>query len=416
MDKPAATEPETSLEISLGWLAVVLAFSLPLYRPWVTLATTAIFALWIFGGRFRSYAKGLKAHRLTLAVLCFVGLNIVSLLWSADPVAGVKYLTKYRYLLLIPMVASAVRPIYRRYAVNAFELAVGASVLLSLGVFFDLLRVRDSHPGNPSPVMAHLDYGLLLAFASLLILARVLYKEMPVLRRTAWSGLALLVIVGLFVNIGRSGQLAFVGGLTVLLIHWMIDRHIRIRIAIIVGFLLTLVALWFALPTFQTRVRQSRSDLAAALVRHRYDGNLGGRVAAFVVARDVFRENPLIGTGVGSNMPAFRTSIDTRFPQFKPSIYWYPHFHNQYTQIATELGLAGLIALAWIFWELIRVPDQRREVDAVALVLATVYLLGFLGEPYFHKQITLVLFSLFAGLISAEKPDTQDSAASSAGS
>ncbi len=410
MAEPVAPEPEPSLETSLGWLAVVLAFSLPLYRPWVTLATTTIFVLWIIGERLGNYATRLKGHRLTLAVLCFVGLNIVSLLWSADPIAGVKYLTKYRYLLLLPMVASAARPIYRRYAVNAFELAAGASVLLSLGVYVDLLRIRDSHPGNPSPVMAHLDYGLLLAFAALLILARVLYIEMPVLRRTAWSGLAMLVIVGLFINIGRAGQLAFVGGLAVLVIHWTIGRPIRIRVAIIVGTLLSLIALWFALPTIQTRVQQSRSDLTAALVHHRYDGNLGGRVAAFVVARDVFRENPLLGTGVGSNMPAFRTAIDTRFPQFKPSIYWYPHFHNQYTQIATELGLAGLIALAWIFWELIRVPDRRREVDAAALVLATVYLLGFLGEPYFHKQITLVLFSLFAGLISAEQPDKRGSA------
>jgi hypothetical protein len=63
----------------------------------------------------------------------------------------------------------------------------------------------------------------------------------------------------------------------------------------------------------------------------------------------------------------------------------------------------GLLALAWIFWELIRVPCKRRESDAAALILATVYLLGFLGEPFFHKQITLVLFALFAGLISAEQ-------------
>ena len=91
--------------------------------------------------------------------------------------------------------------------------------------------------------------------------------------------------------------------------------------------------------------------------------------------------------------------------ELKPAIYWYRHLHNQYLQIATELGLAGLAALAWIFWELLRGPYPNRQTHAYAMVLAAVYLLGFLGEPYLHKQVTLVMFSLFAGLFSAEQLD-----------
>jgi hypothetical protein len=150
------------------------------------------------------------------------------------------------------------------------------------------------------------------------------------------------------------------------------------------------------------RVAETHAELRAAVVDQNYDSNLGGRVAAMKVAREVFRDHPVLGTGVGGNVPAFRHVIDTRFEKLKPSIYWYRHFHNQYAQVATELGFAGLLALAWIFWELIRAPHRRPETDAAALILATVYLLGFLGEPFFHKQVTLVMFALFAGLISAE--------------
>jgi hypothetical protein len=39
------------------------------------------------------------------------------------------------------------------------------------------------------------------------------------------------------------------------------------------------------------------------------------------------------------------------------------------------------------------------------LVLGAVYLLGFFGEPYLRKQIPLVTFALFAGLISASQLD-----------
>jgi hypothetical protein len=125
-----AQKPESALETTLGWLAIVLAFSLPLYRPWVSLATTVILALWLFGGGLAERARRLRGHRLTAAVLVFLGLNIVSLLWTSDLANGLKYLTKYRYFLLLPMIASVVRPVYRRWAVNAFEIAAGAYFLI----------------------------------------------------------------------------------------------------------------------------------------------------------------------------------------------------------------------------------------------------------------------------------------------
>ncbi len=404
------TEAESNLESYLGWLAIVLAAALPLYRPWVTLATTAILLLWLFGGGLGLRASRLRSHRLTLAILAFLALNVVSLVWSSDPGAGLRYLTKYRYLLLIPMLASSVRPIYRRYAVTAFELATGASVVLSVGILAGIFRLRNAHPGNPSPTMAHLDYGLLLALAALMILARLLYSNMSPRQTVLWATLAIFTICGLMVNIGSAGHLAFAGGLAVLLIHWARGRPARLIIGLGTGFVMTTMLVWFLFPKFQVRVGETQAELRNAIVDQRYDSNLGGRIAAMKVAREVFVQHPFVGTGVGGNIPAFRGALDTRFKELKPSIYWYRHFHNQYAQIATELGIAGLLALAWIFWELIRAPYQRRETDAGALILATVYLLGFLGEPFFHKQITLVMFALFAGLISAEQLDEASSA------
>jgi len=400
-----STENETNLESYLGWLAIVLAAALPLYRPWVTLASTAILLLWLFGGRLSIRVGRLRSHRLTLSVLFFIALNAISLLWSSDPGAGLRYLTKFRYLLLIPMLASSVRPICRRYAVTAFELAAGASVVLSVGILLGIFRLRDAHPGNPSPTMAHLDYGLLLALAALMILARIFYSEMTVGHTVMWSILAIFTIFGLMVNVGSAGHLAFAGGLVVLLIHRARGRPAKLIIGFGAGFMLTLVLVWVLFPKLQARVDEAHTELRNAIVDQRFDSNLGGRIAAIKVAREIFRQHPFFGTGVGGNIPTFRRALDTRFNEFKPSIYWYPHFHNQYAQVATELGSAGLLALAWIFWELIRTPYRSRETDATALILATVFLLGFLGEPFFHKQITLVMFALFAGLISAEQLD-----------
>jgi O-antigen ligase len=260
--------------------------------------------------------------------------------------------------------------------------------------------------------MAHLDYSLLLALAALLVLIRVLYQEMGQRRRLLWCAVALLLIVGLFVNIGRAGHLAFAGGLLVLLVHWSRGGSpvLAAGVTAIMVSAVTIAAL--SLPGFQERVRETRGQLHAVFVDHRYDNNLGGRIAAMTVAREIFREHPVLGTGVGANIPAFRGLLETQFEEFKPAISWYRHFHNQYAQVATELGLVGLAALGWIFWELVRTPRRNRETDATALVLAAVFLLGFLGEPYLRKQITVVMFSLFAGLVLAEDLDDSEMKAS----
>jgi O-antigen ligase len=260
--------------------------------------------------------------------------------------------------------------------------------------------------------MAHLDYSLVLALAALLILTRVLYETMVPSRRILWSGFFLLVIGGLAINIGRGGHLALIGGLVVLVAHWARGRSWRTIGGVVAALLAALLLVSAVTPGFRARVVESRDELRATLVDQRYDGNLGGRVAAMVVSREIFRQHPVLGTGVGGNIPAFRQILDTDLVELKPAIYWYRHLHNQYLQVATELGLAGLAVLAWIFWELLRGPYPSRKIDAYAIVLATVYLVGFLGEPYFHKQVTLVMFALFAGFISAEQLDDRQSASS----
>jgi len=397
---------ETSrLDTIIGWLTIVLAFSLPLYRPWVTLATTLLLAFWLFGPGLSRRCAELRHHRLTLAVLVFVALNVLSLAWTSDLHTGLRYLTKFRYLLLIPILATAIRPVFRRYAVKTFLLATGVSVILSFAVAAGVLQFGGAHPGNPSPTMAHLDYSLVLALAALLILTRVLYGEMGAKGRVLHMGAFLFVTAGLVVNIGRSGQLAFLGGLLILVTHWARGRSPRAVAGVLTVMIITLSVVWLASPSFQSRIEASRDEMRSTFTEHRYDTSFGGRVAAIKVAGEIIRQHPLFGTGVGGNIAAFRDLLDTDFQDLKPSIYWYRHFHNQYAQVATELGLVGLLALGWIFWELMRGRYSRREIAAAALVLGTVYLLGFVGEPYLRKQVPVVTFALFAGLLSASQLD-----------
>ena len=404
------TQSETPDENSdrtpmIGWLTVVLAFSLPLYRPWLGLAATLVMLLWIFGGNLRSESKRLKNHRLTLAIIVFLALNLLSLLWSSDPAAGLRYAAKYRYLLLVPMLATAVSEFFRKRAAAALQIGAVGSVALSVAVLLGALHIGDAHPGDPSATMAHLDYTLILAVCSLLALTRALYGTVSSSERVVWFAGSAVTAAALLFNIGRSGQLGFVVGLGVLLLRWSFDASLRIFAATIVLAVVGVIAVWVGAPPAVQRMDDARHELHAAVVDHDYQSNIGGRLAATVVAARIVREHPLLGTGIGGNIPLFRQLLDTEFQDFKPAIYWYRHFHNQYAQIASELGVAGLASLAWIFWVLVQGPYRSRGLAAAASVVASVYLVAFLGEPFFHKQIPLIAFALVTGLISGAQLD-----------
>jgi O-antigen ligase len=398
---------------SIGWLVVVLAFSIPLYRSWVSLATILIMLLWLFGGGVRQRLALIRRNHLIIAVLLFLGINLLSVIWSAYPDEGIRYLSKYRYLLLIPVIATSVGPSFRRRAETAFMVASAVSVFLSYGILFGLFNLRGAYPGNPAPTMSHIDYSMVLAFASLLILNRALCQEMEVRWRLTWAACFLFVASGLLINIGRSGQMAFAVGLLALTLNWAHGKSPRTAIVAVAAVVLAGVLVWASVPRVRTRVGQAQNELRAAVVDHQYDSNLGGRVAAMMVANEIFRQNPILGTGVGANMPLFRDLLDTSYRQLKPAIYWYTHLHNQYAQVATEVGLVGFLALAWVFWEVARGPYSKSETDGAALILTCTFLVGFLGDPFFRKQLPLVMFAMAAGLICAHQLEGSSSSSTS---
>lgn len=386
----------------LNWLVVALAFSLPIYRAWVSLAAILILLLWFFQDRLKDRVAKLGHHRLTLTILVFLALNLVSLMWSEDPAGGFEYWRKYLYLLLTPAIASSLRPIFARRALAAFLAATALSVAMMPVVIIGNLHIRHIHPGNPAATMSHLDYSLVLAVAGVLILVHLTYGVINRRRRTMWILLFGVVIGGLLLNIGRSGQFAFVATLAVLVPFLLRRRSRLVQVAVLTGVATAMLAAFFLVTPFRQRVEIATVELHDAVTQHRVDTNQGKRVAAMVVGLGIVRSHPVLGTGIGGNMPEFRRLLETEYPQFKDAVGWYPHLHNQYIQVTTELGLVGLLALLAMIAALVTGRYANPEFQAAAVAVGCVYFFGFFGDPFLHKQLPLALFALAAGVISSD--------------
>lgn len=383
-------------------LVVVLAFSLPLYRAWVSLAAILILLLWFFQPDLKERINRLGQHRLTLAVLVFLALNLVSLFWSEDPGGGFTYWRKYLYLLLIPAVATSVRPVVARAALVAYVAATSLAVLLMPLVILGDVHIRHIHPDNPAATMSHLDFSMILAVAGLLILVRLTHGAAAGRRGTIiWAISFGLIIGGLLLNIGRSGQFAFAATLSVLVPVLLRRRSWVFRAGILVLVAAILITTYTVVTPFQERVASAAVELHDAVIEGRVDTNQGKRVAGMVVGLEMAKSHPVLGTGIGGNMLEFRRLLETSYPQYRDAVSWFPHFHNQYLQVMTELGFVGLISMLAIFAALFAGNYRNPEYLAAAVAVGCAYLFGFFGDPFLHKQLPLVLFALSAGIISS---------------
>ncbi|MCP4896972.1 MAG: O-antigen ligase family protein [bacterium] len=403
------------IELAINWLAVVLAFCLPLFRRGVTITASLIILLWLLHAPWPDIRRTFTRLTPLLALAIFIFVNLISLLWSDNIADGFAYVLKYRYFLVLVALATTLRPKFRERTVVSFLSGYAISLGWSYGLAFGFFHFGKGSIDNPSPTMLHLDYSVFLAFTSLLIFNHIVSRSMNWKTRSGWILFLAISIGGLFINIGRSGQLAFAGTLLFLTTMLLCSRPVLLVLASLLGVVFFLVTVYWTVPSFKARFDTGVQEISGALTRQEFNTNQGKRVAGILVASGIVREHPILGTGVGDEMVEFRHRIDTHHPELHEAVYWFPHLHNQYLQIAVQLGAVGLIALVNIFVQLFRFRSSRPEWKRLATILGCVFLIAFVGDPFFHKQLTLVLFSLIGGLILAEKGNPSWSESAPAG-
>ena len=99
------------ISLTISALVVVLAFLLPLYRRGVSVVAPLLVLLWLLDVALRRRWSDLKRSGTVIAVLLFLLLNLISLLWSSNLPEAWDYIGKYRHLLLVPAIAADGAPV-----------------------------------------------------------------------------------------------------------------------------------------------------------------------------------------------------------------------------------------------------------------------------------------------------------------
>jgi len=381
-------------------LAIVYAFIIPLSRAGISILTVLLVFLWILDGDFKKKVTYLHTSNVIRVIGLFIIFNIISLIWTDYFYEAVRYIKKYWYFLPIPILFTSLQKEYMPKVLSAFILGMFVSEIISYGVFFELWSFKHASVANPSPFMHHIEYSVFLAFTGLILLGRI-FTEKDIKYKILYIFFFTTVSGNLFLTAGRTGQLAFVIGLFILALLSFQNKLKAFIVSLVLSTIIVGIAFNLS-TTFHDRVIMGKNNLVNVVENASYCTSLGGRVGAWIISKDMIKENPILGVGIIDNMKDFHSIIDDKYPEMKCMQQSFMHIHNQFLEVFTQMGLIGLLIFMSIFYMIVKLPIHDNQYRSIKYIYVTILMVSFIPEVLFHRQFSMALFALIIGLLLAQ--------------
>jgi len=384
----------------INYLLVVHAFSLPISKALNVTTTLLIILLWILDANFKDKFILIQKNIFTFTILIFILFSLASVLWNpGDKIEALLYIKKYYHFLIIPIILTSLKIHYIKHIISAFLLAIFISEIMSYGIFFELWTYKNISPSDPSPFMGHIDYSVYLAFSLMILLNKVLNKDTAIGLKYFYLFSFLLIIVNLFMNGGRTGQLLFILSTFLFLFLNLKNKFISILISTTL-ILSILVVAYQVSPNFQNRANQLKVDISK-ISQKDFTGSFGQRVSFWYIGSHIFLDNIILGTGINNettNMYLYQKSLNLHTIDFSNSQL--SDVHNIFIMYAMQLGILGLLLILGIFYFLLKdaLVSKNRNLYMIFIFI----FFGFSNASNtFHTLDSMTFFAMFTGLFTA---------------
>ena len=343
----------------------------------------------------------LKVPPFIAFLAAFVAAVLIAVAFSSDVLVSAAYLKKFIKLFYVLLIFTYLNRERVEYALKAMAMVLGISAVYGILQYFWLLDINlvnriDGFMGHWMTFSGQLMLvsvalgGYLLFYRLPQTLAgegeeRVGLLSREVLSLGAWSVLLALFLFVLVLTHTRSSWLGTVGGLLLLLSVY--------RVRWLLAGIFILIALFIVFPSGLKERFYSSFDLTDTTTRIRIELLLTGR--NMIVAHP--------WTGLGPNMVSRRYQDYNETDEFPTWIY--QHLHNNFLQIAAEMGVMTLliwvalwVRLFWDFARFFRDPASDRFSSCLAMSgigVLVAFLLAGLFEYNFGDSEILILLLFF---------------------
>ena len=386
------------------YLLIAFAFSIPISRALISFFTILLPLIWLIEGDFKRKFNQIKENKAVLLLSLFIIFGYISLSWTEieNIKDGFSSVTKTIRLVLIPLliVITTLRPEHISKVITGFLMGMLISEILSYGIFFELwiLPVGGGIPADPTPFMHHLDYSTFLTFTALLLLNRF-FSTADWRLKAFYFVYFLFVTSNLFLNGGRTGHFAF--AISIFVVGFL---NIKNKFKAFFSMLLLVTAIFYAAyeisPVFKERFDAGSAEVSKMQEGHnsKYEGSFGIRLGAWIISKDIIKDNFFFGTGSGTENKKLYEYAKNHSDKSLQPIQELINFHNQYIQIFVRLGLIGIILYIFMWYYIGKLDIKERNISNLRYIFITVFFTASQVENIFENQFPMAMFALFIGI------------------
>ena len=359
---------------------------------WAALAVTTVARL---PRIHRCFAAPCR-DRLIWLLLAWAAWHGISILWSADPAAGLDEWGAFR-VVLTPLLLWPVLD-HAALFIGAFLVGVIGANLIQLTQQFHWFGQKPCFNGRLDGWLHAVHTGAICAAAICWHLSAILKGR----RWLRWLSLlgAAAAMAGLIRSGSRGPWLAIAATLPLgLLLIGFTTRRLRRAILVIalVGVVGAGVA-WVATGDFvTTRIHQATDDIRKAIDGD-FDSDVGARLARWAGAWKVFTDSPLLGTGAGG----FGHAIgELGYRDVSPEGH---HAHSVYMHVLACTGLPGVLFLAGVVVMSVRRVFKCRPEHVYSIGTMLVLITWLVGAAFDAYHLNGNMFGLFTLIVALTLP------------
>ena len=367
----------------------------------------------------------LKQRPYIVLMLLFLGYELISLAFSENTARGLHYLKIHLPLLLFPASLGLIT-LSRTFR---DKILLGFAIITTIiGLACLLFSVYQYNQGPRSDIYYNDNLTMLLKRQSIYIAAAVniaifIFGYFIAFKRLAFKPLMLLAIGFLAVF---SYLLASRVNLIILALatigfsfHYIFSRkRIMEGIALVMGLFLAGFLIGKFFPATLNRYKEltfskfnyentgPESHFNVKATADQWNG-ANFRLAAWNCGWEVFKENPLSGTGIGDKEVALRKKYAEK--NFHFALKTDKNVHNNYLDLLFSLGIVGLMIFlfAWLILPLWQALKFR---DYLSVLIILTFALVWVSEVYFNRNFGAMIVGFFIPFLLADKFKTLSAA------
>jgi O-antigen ligase len=391
----------------INYLILIYAFTLSFPSEVKRVVAILMIILWITDRT--KYDFKLPKTNIFLFFWIFIGYCILSYFWSDVSFnEALKYIKRYWYYLPIFIIFKYLKKEYFEYAISFFLFGMLISEVLSYGNYFTFWKIGFGAPHDPTVFMQHTLYSIFLSVTSIFLLSKIIYAKNNK-KKMIYLLFFITVTINLLIGSGRTGYFTLFITL-IIVVFFIYKAKLKIILTTIVTISIVLFLSYTLSPNFKNRISSANSDITKVINNSNYSTPIGARIGFWIIAKEITKDNLLLGLGVANNINKKNEYITTNKLTNFNYVKKLEHFHNNFLEIITQFGIVGLALFIYLFFLISRIEIKDKTIYVLKISTLSIFLIGSLSDMLFYLNDTMFLFSFTIGIILAKyKLENQDS-------